>query len=909
MSRSQFRYHPDEWAHDLDQWWVPLASLVAAADCDSDGWANVLGVEEFFDHRLLEQARVLTPWICLAATAVTARAARDWAETAARQGPGTDASAASCALATTAFDLAVSLQALRWNGARFGAGPISTEGLIDKGRRALAARGHPVVQDARSAAVHLVAGWLAHSHSAVPAPPGESRTLPVRSWRGEPTADSAIAKIANAGAGSDPLAWGTAHLAERLLDGVLDRRQQPLRPDEPPVESQATVLLAAGKGQVGLVEARRHRSLLEAEAGIVVPDLARMAFAHGNADFLDSIAAAFAAAGKAGQLDRPGELISWNIQLSGGTHPLAERTVSGRSAGLGTYVAFRSLSNLGVFADKDVAFTGQISPDGRVGQVQGASDKIEAAHHRRIRLIVYPKGQTWRDPDVSVQFEGVETGEDALIAAAQQLRGLRSYLEAACGLVAPEPWLRTWLRKQGRHGDEMPLLTVVCRHLPPAHEATPDRGAPPPAPPGPPGVTGSPGFARNDAVRNEPDISPCPAHLLASTYPSYSFTISADAGGGNTMAAKRMVAEAARQALSGLRALGEEDRLPGFNLPLYLPLGDVPPSWDALVQASVAALPGLSEPGLEIAAAVASALRADAPRTWQPLVVADGTDRTGRGNSDPSGEKERSFVALVTGRPHPGQQGWQPRRPPQVVLCGRTGSPAHRRAAEALRRERPDSTVTMALDPLGAREIDRYVKSLSDKPITLTGRARDLAANPLFLTLSVIAGQPRAGEGDSTNLLDRVIDVLLGEEAGHRRFLAEIAFRAAVAKGQPAGEFTLTDIATGSAAAVELALREKDIQRAMAVALDLDERRSFQSAEEDTHLLTASGGGWRFFHDRIFAFLVADRIARHALENHGSDDDAFGALDPHLGDPLWTDVIEATGRLLELRSRAPASPG
>ena len=317
MSRSQFRYHPDEWAHDLDQWWVPLAGLVAAADCGSDDWANVLGVEEFFDHRLLEQARVLTPWICLAAAAVTARAARDWAETAARQGPGTDASAASCALATTAFDLAVSLQALRWNGARFGTGPISTEGLIDKGRGALAARGHPVVQDARSAAVHLVAGWLAHSHSPVPAPPRESRTLPVRSWRGEPAADSAIAKIANAGAGSDPLAWGTAHLAERLVDGVLDRRQQPLRPDEPPVESQSTVLLAAGKGQVGLLEARRHHSLLEAKAGTVVPDLARMAFAHGNADFLDSIAAAFAAASKAGQLDRPGELISWNIQLSG----------------------------------------------------------------------------------------------------------------------------------------------------------------------------------------------------------------------------------------------------------------------------------------------------------------------------------------------------------------------------------------------------------------------------------------------------------------------------------------------------------------------------------------------------------------------------------------------------------------
>lgn len=89
----------------------------------------------------------------------------------------------------------------------------------------------------------------------------------------------------------------------------------------------------------------------------------------------------------------------------------------------------------------------------------------------------------------------------------------------------------------------------------------------------------------------------------------------------------------------------------------------------------------------------------------------------------------------------------------------------------------------------------------------------------------------------------------------------------------------------------------------MAFALKLDERRSFKSAEEDTHLLTASGGGWRFFHDRIFAFLVADRVARHALEDAGSDDDAFGRLGPHLGDPLWTDVFEATGRLLELHSR------
>ena len=374
------------------------------------------------------------------------------------------------------------------------------------------------------------------------------------------------------------------------------------------------------------------------------------------------------------------------------------------------------------------------------------------------------------------------------------------------------------------------------------------------------------------------------------------------------MAAKRMVAEAARRALDGLRALGEEDHPPTFTLPLYLPLGDLPATWDNLVQASVAALPALAEPGLEVAAALASALRADTPQMWQSLLVVDGTDRTGRGNSDSSGDKERNFIALVTGRPHHGYQGWRPLRLGQLVLCGRNGSPAHYRAAEALRRERPDSTVTMGLDPLGAQEIDRYVKCLSDQPIFLTGRARDLATNPLFLTLSVIAGRPHAGESGSTDLLDRVIDVLIGEEAGHRRFLAEIAFRAAVTKGEPVGEFHLTDIAAGSIFAVQIALSENDVERAMAVALERDERRSFQSAEEDTHLLTASGGGWRFFHDRVFAFLVADRIARHALEDRGSSDDLFGALGPHLGDPLWTDVIEATGRLLELRSRVPAAP-
>ena len=226
-----------------------------------------------------------------------------------------------------------------------------------------------------------------------------------------------------------------------------------------------------------------------------------------------------------------------------------------------------------------------------------------------------------------------------------------------------------------------------------------------------------------------------------------------------------------------------------------------------------------------------------------------------------------------------------------------------------MRRERPARTVTMALDPLGTQEIDHYVRSLSDKPISLTGKARDLAANPLFLTLSVIAGQPRAGESDSTNLLDRAIDVLLGDEARASSFPGRDRIPGGGGQGR-AGRRIHPDryrhrISRGGGIR---ASRKTTCQRAMAIALDLDERRSFQSAEEDTHLLTASGGGWRFFHDRIFAFLVADRVARHALEDAPSDDDAFGELGAHLGDPLWTDVIEATGRLLELRSGAPAPP-
>jgi len=905
VSPVQIRYHPDEWAHDLDEWWTPLTGLVAKADCASDDWLSVLGVAEFFEPRLLEQSRVLTPWICLAASAAAASAARCWADVAAQP----DAEPAARALAAAAFDVAVGLERLRWAGRWIGVGVLSTSGLIDLGRRAVLApaatpAGVAASTDSasidpatsRSAALatpepiglYLAAGWLAHAGGA-PEPTMIAADCSrieqqIRRDHDEAAASAAaFADIVAAAAGSDPIAWGTAHLVERLMDGMIDCGQAALRPDDPPAEARANVLLVAGHGQVGLFETRRQTSALPVPPGIVVPDLARMAFVHGNDDFVGSVGAAFTAAVKAEQVKRAGELVSWHIQLPSGTHPLAEKLVSGRSAGLGAYVAFRSLSNPGVFADKDVAFTGQVSPDGHVGDVESANDKIEAAHRRRIRVVVYPRGQAWVDPDDIVQLEGVDRAEDALIAAAQQLRGLRSYLEAACRLVAPEPWLRAWLRRQGRSADKMPLLTVTCRHLPPAREALSDQ-----------------------AARKEPEVPPCPAHQLASLYPSYSFAVSADAGGGNTMSAKRMVASAARRALDGLRALGSEDRFPGFTLPLYVPLGSLPTTWDGVVQASVAALPALAEPGLEVAVALANTLRADNPRPWRALVVVDGTDRTHRSGSSAVADKERDFVALVTSSPHQSHPGWRPSRPAQVVLCGRHGSPAHHRAAEALRRERPDTTATMALDPLTGAEIDRYVASLSTSGISLTGKARDLATNPLLLTLSVIAGKrQRAGEGDSTDLLDRVIDVLLGAEADHRRYLAEIAFRAAVAKRQPVSEFTLADIATrGSESAVELALADNDTERAMAIALDRHERQAFQSAEEETHLLTASGAGWRFFHDRAFAFLVADRVARHAAEDPGSGDELFGELGSHLGDALWTDVIEATGRLLELRSRA-----
>lgn len=911
MNLDSLRYSPDEWAHDLDQWWAPLAELAGRADCGSDTWLSVLGVDEFFDHRLLGQVHLRTPWLCVAASALAASAARHWGSLASRQDDRAEASARM--LAITSFRLAATFQQLRWSGKRLGEGVISTDRLIQVGRLALGGHGLSSGTGGAPDSVSLAAGWLVHSGtdlrgsqiSAASARP---------TWHDDFPPERGAAEIAKAvlrgRRAAGPLAWGTAHLVERLAGGTLDTLAGPCKPDDPPAHGWANILLISDHGEVGLFEARRQRSLVTSPVGMAVPDLARLAFTHATPDCLGSIEDAFAAAHTVEPLERPGELISWNLQPRHGSHPLAERTVSGRSASLGAYVAFRSLGNLRIFADRQVAFTGQVSPDGGIGRVEGASWKIWAASEQGIRLVVHPMGQAWLDPGGTVLLEAVERAEDAVIAAAQPLRGLRRYLEAACGLVEPEPWLQTWLNKQGGHELEMPLLDVMCRHLHPPRGSAADHdlpsgaaGAPLPDP-----ITGR-GVPPGVEQVEEPEIAPCPAHLLARTYPGVSFVISAAAGCGNTVAAKRMVAEAARQAIESLRAIRSPERAPTFTVPLYVPLGEMPSSWDSLIQAGVGALPELAESSLDISAALASALGGDDQRSWRALVVVDGTDRTRRADRDSDLDKERDFVALITGSPGHSRRGWRPSQPPQVVLCGRYGSPAHQKAAEALRSERPYAVATIGLDPLTGPEIDRFVTSLSGGSLSLVGRARDLAANPLLLAISIIAGHPQAGDSGPVDLFHRAINVLLAHRSEHRRLLAEIAFRAASAKREPVGEFTVADIAgEQSKEAVEAALASKDAQRALALALDLDERRAFQSAEEDTHLLTASSDGWRFFHDRAFAFLVADRIARHAIEEPGTDDDHFGVLGPHLGDPFWADVIEAIGRLLELYGQAADSP-
>lgn len=411
----------------------------------------------------------------------------------------------------------------------------------------------------------------------------------------------------------------------------------------------------------------------------------------------------------------------------------------------------------------------------------------------------------------------------------------------------------------------------------------------------------------------EPDVPPSPVHLLAGTYPHLSFALSADAGSGSTMAAKRIVAEAARQALDSLRASVSGPGSAVFVLPLYVPLGALPASWDDIVRIGTAALPAPAAPGLDMAAAVARVLRGAGPRAWRPLVVIDGIDRI-RSDNDSRNEPERDFLSLVTGAPALELPGWRPRQPAQLVLFGRRESPAQHRAAAALRRARPGAVAEMVIEPLTDRTIDHFISCVAragDPPAgqLLAGRARDLAANPLLLALSVIAGPPEVPDSGVTDLLDRGLDVLLGDLRWQRRSLAEIAFRAAIAKDEPAGEFTLTDLADAAASAsVAAALVAHDTELARAMALDRDERRSLQSAENDTHLITASDAGWRFFHDRAFAFLVADRVARHAAGEGADDDAAFALLGGHLADPRWADVIEATGRLLELHEEQVSVP-
>jgi hypothetical protein len=202
----------------------------------------------------------------------------------------------------------------------------------------------------------------------------------------------------------------------------------------------------------------------------------------------------------------------------------------------------------------------------------------------------------------------------------------------------------------------------------------------------------------------------------------------------------------------------------------------------------------------------------------------------------------------------------------------------------------------MRLEPLSDREIARFVAAAAGGPSVLADWNRDLAANPLLLAL----GHP-SSDCVATDLFDRGLDVLLGSRRDQRAVLAEIAYRAAGSKGEPAGEFRIRDIAApGTEMAVEEALAAKDDERALMNALHMEERHAFVCAQTVTHLLTACPRGWRFFHDRVFAFLVADRIVRHAAD--ADDDDAlFGTLGRHLGDPFWADAVEATGRLLELR--------
>ena len=234
------------------------------------------------------------------------------------------------------------------------------------------------------------------------------------------------------------------------------------------------------------------------------------------------------------------------------------------------------------------------------------------------------------------------------------------------------------------------------------------------------------------------------------------------------MAAKRMVAEAARPALDGLRAARRsEHRFPVSPCRSTSRPGTLPTSWDACVQASVARLPTSQSPaGRRRGAGQRPSGRR--PATWRALVVVDGTDRTGRAAAASAATGtgfRRHATQAVRTQGHP---GWQPSLPAAdgAVRQGpaaprtRTG-PLWRCGASG--RSRRDHGARPARR---SAEIERYVAAF--------GRARsrrpegtDLAANPLLLALDVIAGH-RPARRRSTDLFDRVIDVLLGDSRGHR---------------------------------------------------------------------------------------------------------------------------------------------
>src|SRR5689334_29918 len=107
--------------------------MASHANCASNAWLRILGIDEFFDERILGQVSVLTPWICVAASAAAASAARAAAVTAGEAcRDGAERTAGE--LADTAFGLAVSLQRLRWSGGKIGEGMLCTAELVGLGR-------------------------------------------------------------------------------------------------------------------------------------------------------------------------------------------------------------------------------------------------------------------------------------------------------------------------------------------------------------------------------------------------------------------------------------------------------------------------------------------------------------------------------------------------------------------------------------------------------------------------------------------------------------------------------------------------------------------------------------------------------------------------------------------------------